>query len=133
MRNDYKMIVFKQLTISIKTQNDNKIKVYFHVARINKILHYMLNMTINTVGTLTRLKNVKNYLTVGWYQRYLPIFCQNAPKFSPELWHFSPQVQKRYDSWALRLSQPEPLLYSLRRSRRLYSGAEGRYNLNAHG
>ena len=46
------MIVFKQLTISIKTQNDNKIKVYFHVARINKILHYMLNMTINTVGTL---------------------------------------------------------------------------------
>ena len=52
MRNDYKMIVFKQLTISIKTQNDNKIKVYFHVARINKILHYMLNMTINTVGTL---------------------------------------------------------------------------------
>ena len=47
------MIVFKQLTISIKTQNDNKIKVYFHVARINKILHYMLNMTINTVGTLS--------------------------------------------------------------------------------
>jgi hypothetical protein len=27
MRNDFKMIVFKQLTISIKTQNDNKIKV----------------------------------------------------------------------------------------------------------
>ena len=27
MRNDFKMIVYKQLTISIKTQNDNKIKV----------------------------------------------------------------------------------------------------------
>ena len=27
MRNDLKIIVFKQLTISIKTQNDNKIKV----------------------------------------------------------------------------------------------------------
>ena len=26
MRNDFKMIVFKQLTISIKTQHDNKIK-----------------------------------------------------------------------------------------------------------
>jgi len=48
MRNDFKMIVFKLLTISIKTQNDNKI----HVARINKVLHCMLNMTINTVGTL---------------------------------------------------------------------------------
>ena len=28
---------------------------------------------------------------------YLPTLCQNAPKFSPELRHFSPQVQKRYD------------------------------------
>ena len=27
-------------------------KSTFHVARINKMLHYMLNMTINTVGTL---------------------------------------------------------------------------------
>ena len=27
MRNDFKMIVFKQFTISIKTHNDNKIKV----------------------------------------------------------------------------------------------------------
>jgi hypothetical protein len=50
MRNDFKMIVYKQLTISIKTQNDNKIKV--HVARINKMLHYMINMTNNTIGTL---------------------------------------------------------------------------------
>jgi hypothetical protein len=47
MRNDYKMIVFKQLTIFIKTQNDNRIKVYFHVVRINKMLHYMLNMNIS--------------------------------------------------------------------------------------
>ena len=49
------MIVFKQLTISIKTRNDNKIKVSSlmnHVARINKVLHCMLNMFINTVGTL---------------------------------------------------------------------------------
>jgi len=35
--------------------------------------------------------------------------------------------------WAWRLYHPEALLYSLRQSRRLYSGAEGWYNLNAHG
>ena len=51
MKNDFNMVVFKQLTISIKTQNDVT-KSKFHVARINKMLHYMLNMTINTVGTL---------------------------------------------------------------------------------
>jgi hypothetical protein len=39
----------------------------------------------------------------------------------------------RVDPWALRLYHPEALLYSLRRSRRLYSGAEGWYNLNVHG
>jgi hypothetical protein len=39
----------------------------------------------------------------------------------------------RVDPWALRLYHPEALLHSLRRSRRLYSGAEGWYNLNAHG
>jgi hypothetical protein len=39
----------------------------------------------------------------------------------------------RVDPWVLRLYHPEALLYSLRRSRRLYSGAEGWYNLNAHG
>ena len=39
----------------------------------------------------------------------------------------------RVDPWALRLYHPEALLYSLRQSRRLYSGAEGWYNLNAHG
>ena len=50
MRNDFKMIVFKQLTISIKTQNDNKIKV--SCSANQQMLHYMLNMTINTVGTL---------------------------------------------------------------------------------
>ena len=37
----------------------------------------------------TRLRNVKNL--------YLPTLCQNAPTFLPELWHFSPQVQKPYD------------------------------------
>ena len=35
--------------------------------------------------------------------------------------------------WALRLYHPEAILYCPRRSRRLYSGAEGWYNLNAHG
>jgi hypothetical protein len=40
-------------------------------------------------------------------------------------------VYLRVDPWALRLYHPEALLYSLRRSRRLYSGAEGWYNLNA--
>ena len=49
MRNDFKMIVFKQLTISIKTQNDNKIKVSCSANQQNVTL---LNMTINTVGTL---------------------------------------------------------------------------------
>ena len=28
---------------------------------------------------------------------YLPTLCQNASTFLPELWHFSPQVQKPYD------------------------------------
>jgi hypothetical protein len=32
-----------------------------------------------------------------------------------------------------RQEKDEALLYSLRQSRRLYSGAEGWYNLNAHG
>jgi hypothetical protein len=35
--------------------------------------------------------------------------------------------------WALKLYHPDALLYSLRRSRRLYSVAEGWYNLNALG
>ena len=52
MTNDFKMIVFKQLTISIKTQNDNKIKVSCSANQQNVTLNYMLNMTINTVGTL---------------------------------------------------------------------------------
>ena len=43
------MIVFKQLTISIKTQHDNKINVSCSVNQQNVTL---LNMTINTIGTL---------------------------------------------------------------------------------
>jgi hypothetical protein len=39
MRNDFKMIVFKQLTISIKTQNDNKIKVSCSANQQNVTLH----------------------------------------------------------------------------------------------
>ena len=39
MRNEYKMIVFKQLTISIKTQNDNKIKVSCSTNQQNVTLH----------------------------------------------------------------------------------------------
>ena len=46
MRNDFKMIVFKQLTISIKTQHDNKINVSCSANQQN------VNMNINTVGTL---------------------------------------------------------------------------------
>ena len=46
MRNDFKMIVFKQLTISIKTQHDNKINVSCSVNQQN------VNMTIKIVGTL---------------------------------------------------------------------------------
>jgi hypothetical protein len=39
MRNDFEMIVFKQLTISIKTQNDNKIKVSCSANQQNVTLH----------------------------------------------------------------------------------------------
>ena len=49
MTNDFKMIVFKQLTISIKTQHDNKINVSCSANQQNVTL---LNMTINTVETL---------------------------------------------------------------------------------
>jgi hypothetical protein len=49
MRNDFKMIVFKHLTISIETQHDNKINVSCSANQQNVTL---LNMTINTVETL---------------------------------------------------------------------------------
>jgi hypothetical protein len=49
MRNDFKMIVFKPLTISIKTQHDSKINVSCSANQQNVTL---LNMTINTVETL---------------------------------------------------------------------------------
>ena len=39
MRNDFKMIVFKQINISIKTQNDNKIKVSCSANQQNVTLH----------------------------------------------------------------------------------------------
>jgi hypothetical protein len=65
MRNDFKIIVFKQLTISIKTQNDNIIKVSCSVNQQNDTLHLKhdcqyrrnfkslnINMTANIVGTL---------------------------------------------------------------------------------
>ena len=39
MRNDFKMSVFKQLTISITTQNDNKIKVSCSVNQQSVTLH----------------------------------------------------------------------------------------------
>ena len=39
MQNYFKMIVFKQLTISIKTQNDNKIKVSCSANKQNVTLH----------------------------------------------------------------------------------------------
>ena len=57
MTNDFKMIVFKQLTISIKTQYDNKINVSCSANQQNVTLvwlyRYMLNMTIMPqIGTL---------------------------------------------------------------------------------
>ena len=52
MRNDFKMIVFKQLTISIKTQHDNKINVSILSCSANQQNVTLLNMTINTVGNL---------------------------------------------------------------------------------
>jgi hypothetical protein len=39
MRNDFKMIVFKRLTISIKTQHDNKINVSCRANQQNVTLH----------------------------------------------------------------------------------------------
>jgi hypothetical protein len=49
MRNDFKMIVFKPLTISIKTQHDSKINVSCGENQLNVTV---LNMTINTIETL---------------------------------------------------------------------------------
>ena len=77
------MIVFRQLTISIKTQNDNKIKVYFHVARINKILHYMLNMTINTVGTLNLSTEFGALLVFSVFIETLDFFLKKCVLRSP--------------------------------------------------
>jgi hypothetical protein len=36
----------------------------------------------------TRLRNIENWLIVGWYQKYLPTICKDASKFSPELGHY---------------------------------------------
>ena len=41
MRNYFKMIVFKQLTISIKTQYDNKINVSFSANQQNVTLRHV--------------------------------------------------------------------------------------------
>jgi hypothetical protein len=49
MRNDFEMIVFKQLSISIKTPHDNKINVSCSANQQNATLS---NITINTVETL---------------------------------------------------------------------------------
>ena len=37
---------------------------------------------------------------------YLATPCQNAPHFTPALWHFSPQVQKRYYYITKRTREP---------------------------
>ena len=94
-------------------------------------------------------------------QRYLLILCQNALKFSPELWHVSLQLRKSYEyvtkrtrqstkrqflfsnqgynrylrvyPWALRLYHPSASMYSLRLRLRLYRSVPGWYNLNVNG
>jgi hypothetical protein len=51
-----------------------------------------------------------------YHPEAVPTLCQNAPKFSPELWNFSPQVQKRYDyvTKRTRKSIKNPFLFSNR-------------------
>ena len=42
-------------------------------------------------------KKTKKTLKMISCKRYLPTLYRNSPKFSHELWHFTPQVQKRHD------------------------------------
>jgi hypothetical protein len=77
MRNDFKMIVFKQLTIFIKTQNDIT-KSKLHVAGINKMLRYMLNITINTVGTLNLSTEFGILLFFSAFIETLDFFSRNT-------------------------------------------------------
>ena len=77
MRNDFKMIVFKQLTMFIKTQNDIT-KSKLHVAGINKMLRYMLNITINTVGTLNLSTEFGILLFFSAFIETLDFFSRNT-------------------------------------------------------
>ena len=97
----------------------------------------------------TRLANVENWSIVGRYQNR-PTYCQNALKFSPELWDFSPKVQKEQEN-KLKISfcfqtGDKIVIYVSTRGHWdcttlqhhctafwLYRGASGWYNLNARG
>jgi hypothetical protein len=85
------------------------------------------------VCTCTHLPSVYNVLCVRRCTHLPSVYnalCVRTCTHLPSVYNIS---YLRVDPWALRLYHPEALLYSLRRSRRLYSGAEGWYNLNAHG
>ena len=86
------------------------------------------------VGTLTPVVgnlNSEKYTNI-LDDNLWPVIAQHFPT-SPYIFQEDNISYLRVDLWALRLYHPDALLYSLRRSRRLYSGAEGWYNLNAHG
>jgi hypothetical protein len=70
MTNDFKMIVFKQLTISRKTQHDNKINVSCSANQQNvTLLYHMLNMTIlNKTKKTLKMISLRLYRSAsGWY------------------------------------------------------------------
>jgi hypothetical protein len=86
------------------------------------------------VGTLTPVVgnlNSEKYINI-LDDNLWPVIAQHFPT-SPYIFQEDNISYLRVDLWALRLYHPDALLYSLRQSRRLYSGAEGWYNLNAHG
>ena len=58
-------------------------KSKFHVARINKMIHYMLNMTINTVGTLNLSTEFGALFVFSAFIETLDFFSQEMhPPFS---------------------------------------------------
>ena len=71
------------MTISIKTQNDNKINVSCSANQQNVTLHYMLNMTINTVGTLNLSTKFGALFFFSAFIEMLDFFSQEIrPPFS---------------------------------------------------
>ena len=88
MRNEYKMIVFKQLTISIKTQNDNKIKVSCSTNQQNVTLHVKHDhqysrsfKSLNNLGALLVFSAFIETLEFSFQEKRPPFSMLNAKRF----------------------------------------------------